>query len=304
MAHDHGHGNERRTFWAALLTGAFMFAEVAGGIISGSLALIADAAHMLTDAVSLTFAWFAFRLARRPADAARTFGYHRFQILVAFANGIALFFIIAWILYEGVQRFLAPVEVLGGIMLVVAAVGLVVNIAAFLALHGADRDNLNIRGAMLHVLGDLLGSVAALAAAVIILWTGWTAIDPLLSIVVALILLRGAWRLVAESGHILLEGTPRDVDIDEIKRDLLASVGGVVDIHHVHVWSLTQQKPLITLHARIDASACSEHFEDVVASIKRRIADRFGIDHATVEIERAADTAQTKVGPGLSSSPR
>ncbi len=280
MSHDHGH--ERRTFWAALLTGTFMLAEIVGGAISGSLALIADAAHMLTDAVSLTFAWIAFRLAGRPADAARTFGYHRFQILVAFTNGISLFFIIGWILYEAVRRFLEPIEILGGTMLVVALLGLAVNIGAFLLLHGADRDNLNIRGALLHVLGDLLGSVAALTAAAVILWTGWTPIDPLLSVLVALILLRSAWRLVKESGHILMEGTPAHLDIAEIAGDLTAEVPEIRDIHHVHAWSLTQEKPLITLHARVRDPARSE---ETKAQIRQRLQERFGIEHATVEIE-------------------
>lgn len=285
MAHVHSGSNKKRTFWAAVLTAGFMGAEIVGGLISGSLALLADAAHMLTDAVSLTFAWIAFRLAERPPDKARTYGYDRFQILVAFTNGISLFFIVAWILYEAIQRFFNPVEILGVTMMAVAFAGLVVNIAAFLLLHGADRENLNIRGAMLHVVGDLLGSVAALCAAGVILWTGWTPIDPLLSILVALILLRGAWRLVTEAGHILLEGAPRNIDIEEIKRDIAANVVGVADIHHVHVWSLTQQKPLITLHADIAAGADPEQ---TVSLIRAHISERFQIEHATIETSCSA----------------
>ena len=167
---------------AAALTGVFMFAEVAGGIAAGSLALIADAGHMLTDFASLALAWFGFRLSRRPADWRRTYGFDRFQVLVAFANGLALFAIAAWIVYEAIERLMTTPQVSGGIMVVVAALGLLVNIAAFWLLQGADRDNLNIRGAAIHVLGDLLGSVAALAAGAVILLTGWTPIDPLLSI--------------------------------------------------------------------------------------------------------------------------
>ena len=156
--------NERRMGLAALLTGAFMFAEVAGGIAAGSLALLADAGHMLTDFASLALAWFGFRLSRRPADWRRTYGFDRFQVLVAFANGLALFAIAAWIVYEAIERLMTTPQVSGGIMVVVAVLGLLVNIAAFWLLQGADRDNLNIRGAAIHVLGDLLGSVAALAA--------------------------------------------------------------------------------------------------------------------------------------------
>ena len=289
--HDHGAlggargQNRRRTFWAALLTGGFMVAEVAGGVISGSLALIADAAHMLTDAVSLGFAWFAFRLAERPADSDRTFGYHRFQILVAFANAIALFLIIGWIFVEAAHRLYEPVEVLGSVLLAVALAGLLVNVLAFLLLHGAERDNLNIRGAMLHVLGDLLGSVAALLAAAVILTTGWTPIDPLLSMLVGLILLRSAWRLAKESGHILLEGTPPGIAIDQIKLDLVAHVPGLTRVHHVHAWSLTQAQPMLTLHAQI--SDGHDPLE-AIGLIKRRLDDQFGIGHATVEIERSA----------------
>src|SRR3989304_6238431 len=183
---DHGHGaalanNERRRGPAAALTGAFMFAEVAGGIAAGSLALLADAGHMLTDFASLALAWFGFRLARRPADWKRTYGFDRFQVLVAFANGLALFAIAAWIVYEAYERLSMAHAVSGGIMVAVAGVGLLVNVAAFALLRGADRDNLNVRGAAIHVLGDLLGSVAALIAGGGILFTGWAPRDPPLS---------------------------------------------------------------------------------------------------------------------------
>src|SRR4029077_10505206 len=176
--HRHTHGaastNEQRIGLAALITGLFMVAEVAGGVVSGSLALIADAGHMLTDFGALTLAWFGFRLTRRPADWRRTYGFDRFQVLVAFANGLALFAIAVWIVYEAAERLMTTPQVSGGIMVIVAVLGLVVNIAAFVLLQGADRDNLNVRGAFVHVLGALLGSVAALAAGAVILLTGWT----------------------------------------------------------------------------------------------------------------------------------
>lgn len=279
------HANERRTFWAAVLTGGFMLFEFGGGVIAGSLALIADAAHMLTDAVSLGFAWYAFRLSGRPADAARSYGFDRLQILVAFANGIALFFVVGWVFYEAASRLFEPVEVLGGTMLAVALAGLAANLVAFAVLHGGDRENLNIRGALLHVLGDILGSLAAIVAAIVIVATGWTPIDPLLSGLVSLILLRGAWRLVSQAGHILLEGTPEHLSVAEIGADLVAAVPEVDDVHHVHVWSLTQERLLITLHARI---AGDSRPEQAVAAIKARLAEKFAITHATVEIEHAA----------------
>src|SRR4249920_3664203 len=240
QAHTSRHDtNERRMGLAALITGLFMFVEIAGGIISGSLALLADAGHMLTDLGSLSLAWFGFRLARRPADWKRTYGFDRFQVLVAFANGLALFAIAAWIALEAVERLGQPQPVAGGIMMVVGAAGLVVNLFAFGLLHGADRENLNIRGAAIHVLGDLLGSVAALAAGAVILLTGWTPIDPLLSIVVALIIVRSGWQVSADAGHILLEGAPGELDTRAIGPDLVANIKGLTEVHHVHVWSIT-----------------------------------------------------------------
>ena len=289
-SHDHSHGtiaanNERRMGFAALLTGSFMLAEVAGGIVAGSLALLADAGHMLTDFAALALAWFGFRLARRPADWKRTYGFDRFQILVAFANGLTLFAIAAWIVYEAIERLMTTPVVSGGIMVVIAILGLLVNVAAFVLLQGADRENLNVRGAAVHVIGDLLGSVAALAAGTVILFTGWTPIDPLLSLVVAAIIVRSGWRVVADAGHILLEGAPAELDTRAIGPDLVANVKGVEQVHHVHVWSITQSRRMVTLHALICETEDSDR---VVRAIKARLKERFGLDHATVEIERGA----------------
>lgn len=284
-AHSHAHGaNERSVGLAALLTGAFMVVEVIGGVLAGSLTLIADAGHMLTDFAGLGMAWFAFRLTRRPADGKRTYGFDRFSVLVAFVNGLALFVIAGWIVFEAWERFSAPVEVLGGLMFWVAVAGLGVNILSFLILRRGDKENLNMRAAVLHVLGDLLGSVAAIIASVVILTTGWMPIDPILSVVVSVIILRAAWRIVVESGHILLEGSPPHVDVDDIAGDLVANVDAVRDIHHVHVWSITQERPMATLHARVAPEADAEK---IVAAIKDRLNAEFQIDHATVEIEHA-----------------
>ena len=284
-AHRHSHhegANEKRLGIAALLTGVFMLAEVAGGIISGSLALLADAGHMLTDFAALALAWFALRLARRPADWQRTYGYDRFQILVAFANGLALFAIAGWILIEAWQRLADPQPVLGGIMMVVAIAGLVVNLAAFWVLHGAEKDNLNVRGATLHVMGDLLGSIAAIIAAGVIVATGWTPIDPILSVLVALIILRSAWHVVREAGHILLENAPRELDSRDIATAIVASVDAVLDVHHIHLWAITQKRQMITLHVKIAPQADGP---GVVKAVKALLHDRFGLDHATVEVE-------------------
>ncbi len=296
MAHDHDHShgdNERRLFWAALVTGGFMVVEAAGGLIAGSLALLADAGHMLTDFAGLALAWLAFRFSHWPADGKRTYGFERLQVLVAFGNGLVLFIIAGGILVEAARRLMAPEPVLGGTMLVIAVIGLLVNVGMFALLHGGDRENLNMRGAMVHVMGDLLGSVGAIAAAVIIMTTGWTPADPLISVLVAVIILRSAWHVVRDSAHILLEAAPTDLSVAEMAGDLQAAIPDVEDVHHVHAWSITQERPMVTLHARICETA---DVDDTVVAIKTRLKARFGIDHATVEVERA-DCADHHIAP-------
>ena len=282
--HDHGHtGNETRVFWAMVLTGSFMVAEVIGGVMSGSLALLSDAGHMLADFVSLALAWFAFRVARRKPDIRRSYGYHRFQVLAAFVNGLTLFAIAGWITVEAVRRLADPIEVLAGPMLVIAVVGLLVNVVSFAILQGGDRENLNIRGAALHVLGDLLGSLAAITASLIILWTGWMPIDPILSVGVSVLILRTAYTIVRKSGHILLEGTPENVDPSDISDELKAALPEVTDVHHVHIWSLTSGRPVVTLHAVLADGA---EQDDALAAVHRALDELFGLSHATVQIER------------------
>ena len=290
----HAHGaNETRIAVAAVLTGVFMVAEVAGGLISGSLALIADAGHMLTDFAALGLGWFGFRLARKPGDSERTYGYDRFQVLVAFVNGLALFAIAGIIVFEAYERLTNPGAILGGTMLAIAIGGLVVNITVFAILHGADRENLNIRGAVLHVMGDLLGSVAAIVAAVIILYTGWVPIDPILSVLVSAIILVSAFRLVRDAGHVLLEGAPTDIDVTDVAPHLVDAVAGVVEVHHVHAWSITPERKMATLHACLDDAADATV---VTRAIKAEMRRRFAIGHATVEIERGlcADEADDR----------
>jgi cobalt-zinc-cadmium efflux system protein len=267
---------------ALVLTGGFMVVEVIGGLAAGSLALLADAGHMLTDTLSLALAFVAFRIGRWPQDSRRTYGYHRFQVLAAFVNGLTLVAIVGWIAIEATRRLLEPVEVLGGLMLAVAVIGLVVNIAAFAILHGGDRRNLNLRGAALHVLADMLGSVAAIVAALVIGLTGWMPIDPLLSLLVAVLILRSAWMLLRRSGHILLEGAPEWLDEAELRGALVAAVPAVLEVHHVHAWMLTIERPLLTLHARVVPGVDQQ---EALRAIHLALADRFGIEHATVQIE-------------------
>jgi cobalt-zinc-cadmium efflux system protein len=296
--HSHGAGerNERRLLLAAALTTVTLVAEAAGGIISGSLALLADAGHMLTDAAALILAWLAVRFARRPADWKRTYGFERFEVLAAFSNGIALFFISAMICYEAIERIYEPVEVLGAPMLIIAAIGLSVNVATLLILRHGGEANLNVRAALLHVISDLLGSVAAIGAAIVILMTGWTPIDPILSMVITLLILRSAWFITKEAGHILLEGAPSGLDVREVQKDLEANVPDVQSVHHVHAWSLSENRRVMTLHA---LTCDSVPPEKVAAAIKARLKQAFGVVHATIEVEHkdcadAAHAAHTK----------
>jgi len=288
MGHDHSrdHGtsnlNESRLFWAGLLTAGTMLAEAIGGIYAGSLALLADAGHMLTDAAALGLAWLAVHMAARPADWKRTYGFQRFEVLAAFANGLALFFISAIIAWEAVTRIFMPVEVLGGTMLIVATIGLLVNLSTLLILRNGLDPNLNVRAALLHVMSDLLGSGAAILAALVILWTGWTPVDPLLSILIALLILRSAWLITKDAGHILLEGAPSGLDVREVQKDLEASIPEVLSIHDIHAWCLNEERPLMTLHARISQASPPE---EIAAAIKARLKQCYGIVHATVEIE-------------------
>lgn len=287
-SHDHSHGadmttadSRRRVAIAAALTGAFMFAEVAGGLISGSLALLADAAHMLTDAGSLVLAWVGYKLADRPADPQRSFGFARMKILAAFTNGILLILLAIWIVWEAIHRLMDPVDVMGGMLMGVAVGGLIVNIIAFLVLHGGSKDDLNMQGALWHVAGDMLGSVAAIVAAGVILATGWMAADPLLSVLVALLVGFAGVQIARQSGHILLEGTPQGLSSADITADLTANVAGVASVSHVHAWALTETRNLITLEVTAHPGAC---IETVRRDVKSRLADAFDLSHATVEV--------------------
>ncbi len=287
MGQDHvqaaSESNLRRVMIALVLTGCFMIVEVVGGILSGSLALLADAGHMLTDTMALALAAVAFHVSKRPADGNLTYGYQRFQILAAFVNGLSLLLIVGWILFEAVQRFITPRDILGETMLLVAAAGLVVNIIAFAVLHSGDQENLNIRGAALHVAGDLLGSVAAIVAAIVIIYTGWTLIDPILSVAVAALILRSAWALVKRSAHVLLEGAPDWLDVADMQERIVANVPGVLEIHHVHVWGLTPQQLMMTMHVALTDGAQSQL--DVVRGVKAFVRKEYGIGHSTIEVE-------------------
>ncbi len=300
--HEHGaEASDGRLRWALALTAGFMAVELFAGLYSGSLALLADAGHMLTDAASLALALYAVAASRRGADDRRTYGYGRARVLAAFVNGLSLLLIAVWIAVEAAQRLRDPVAILAIPMLAVAITGLAVNVIAYLILRGGS--DLNTRGALAHVLGDMLGSVAAIAAAGIILATGWTPADPLLSVVVAALIVRTGWRITRESAHTLLEGSPPGFDVTRIEMEL-NSLPGVAGVHHVHVWSLADDKPIVTLHAHLAEGADRQR---ALTVILERLRERLGIEHATVQLEEGgcaepsgAEDCHGSGGPGVS----
>lgn len=274
--------NSRRLFLAFLVTLVFMIAEVVGGIISGSLALLADAGHMLTDTAALLVALMAIRFAKRKPNARHTFGYLRLTTMAAFVNATALLVIVVLIVWEAAKRLLTPEPVLGGTMLAIAIAGLFANLFAFWLLHrGEDKGNINVRAAALHVMGDLLGSVGAVAAALIIMKTGWTPIDPILSVLVSCLVLRSAWRLMKESFHELIEGTPQEIDIDKLGKDLSLAIPEVRNVHHVHVWQIGEQR-LMTLHAQVIPPRDNDALLD---KIQHYLLEKYQIGHATIQME-------------------
>ena len=233
--------------------------------------------------MALTLAAVAFHVSKRPPRPSLSYGYQRFQILAAFVNGLALLFVVGWILIEAVRRFINPADILAGTMLKVAILGLIVNVIAFVVLHGGDRDNLNMRGAALHVAGDLLGSVAAIAASVIIIFTGHVIVDPLLSIAVAFLILRSASELVKRSAHVLLQGAPEWLDVADMEKHLVSRVPMVQGIHHVHVWGLTPQDLILTMHVELDG--CCESPAEQIRTVKSILKEQYSIGHSTIEIE-------------------
>jgi cobalt-zinc-cadmium efflux system protein len=285
--HGHSHAvptSQSKLFWALLFTVLCMLIEAIGGLLAGSLALLADAAHMLTDAAALAMSYAAVRAALRPASGRLSYGHHRWQVLAAFVNGLALICLAVWILVEAAERLLAGAHVNGRMLAAIAALGLITNLGAFTVLSRGES-NLNVRGALAHVIGDMLGSGAALIAGLVILASAWTPIDAILSGLVALLMIRSGLGIARESAHILLEGAPAGLDCDVVQSALQAAVPQLAGIHHLHSWSLADEQSMVTLHATIQEGADSDQ---CIRDIARELEVRFAIRHTTVQIERAA----------------
>jgi cobalt-zinc-cadmium efflux system protein len=282
VGHSHAADAPVRSLRIALgLTAAFLVAEVIGGILSNSIALLADAGHMLTDVAALGLALFVAWFSKQPETPQKTYGYLRWEILAAFLNGATLLLISAWILWEAVNRLRAPAVVRGGLMLAVATGGLIVNIIAARVLVGSSADNMNTRGAYLHVLGDLLASVGTLVAAILIRYTGWLTADPIASILTTVLIMRGAWRLVRESVDILLESTPSHIPLPAVRIQLEA-IPGIESVHDLHVWSVTPAVVAMSAHCIVREPEKHQHVLEHIHDAMRL----FGIEHVTIQLER------------------
>ena len=280
--HDHAsHASVRSLRFALVLTAALLVAEVVGGLLSNSIALLADAGHMLTDVAALGLSLFVAWFSRQPAAGQKSYGYLRWEILAAFLNGAALLVISAAIIFESILRLRSPEHVAGGLMLTIAVAGLIINVISARMLHSGSQSSMNVRGAYLHVLGDMLASVGTVAAALIIRYTGWLLADPIASFVTTALIIRGAWSLVRESVDILLESAPAHIDLVAVRTQLEA-IPGIESVHDLHVWSVSPKMVAMSAHAIVPDVSTQQH---VLEHVHDAMAI-FGIDHVTVQMER------------------
>ena len=290
MGHHHGcgdhshahHANQKALLISFFLILSFLVVEIIGGILTNSLALISDAGHMLSDAAALGLSLLALKMGEKQASEMKTYGYKRFEILAALLNGVTLLLISVYIFYEAYHRFFDPPKVMSFGMLTVAGIGLIVNVlAAWILMKGDRSENLNLRSAFLHVLGDLLGSAGAIVAGLLILLFDWNIADPIVSVLVSVLVLISGWRVTKESVHILMEGRPVHIDLQEVKNKLL-SLSGVTSVHDLHIWSITSGFPALSCHLVVDSRIDRDH---VLHEAKAMLQKHFGIQHSTIQIE-------------------
>jgi cobalt-zinc-cadmium efflux system protein len=286
QGHGHSHGTGSILQWSLLATSVFVVVELLAGIKAHSLALLSDAGHNFTDALALLLAWVGFRLQSKPADDVKTYGYHRTSVLAAFVNALTLVVLSLWILYESVIRLQQPRAVDEWLMIWVAAFGLIVNAGIMLALRAASRNDLNIRSAFVHMLGDALGSVAIIAGALLIRYTGWLRVDPVLSILIALLIVWTAWDIIRESLNILLEGLPRGIGLRDVGSAMRA-IEGVLDVHDLHIWSLGSSTHALSCHVLIEDVPPSAS-DAILRGLNGMLQERFEISHTTVQFEHVS----------------
>jgi cobalt-zinc-cadmium efflux system protein len=285
--HSHGQvraGHERKLWMALGLTGSFMIAEVIGAFVTGSLALLSDAAHMMTDALALAISLVAIQVGKRAADRKRTFGYARFEILAAAFNALLLFVVAFYILFEAWQRLSAPAQIQSTGMLVIAVLGLVVNLISMRLLASASAESLNVKGAYLEVWSDMLGSIGVIVAALVIMYTGWGWVDSLVAAAIGFWVLPRTWTLLRESMNVLLQGVPDGIDIDQVEQGIRA-IDGVTEVHDLHLWALTSGKNVMSTHLVADLGRRSE--QQILAEVTELMHERFDISHVTVQVEQA-----------------
>ena len=283
--HDHGTSeirHERHLWWAFGLTLAFLIAEVIGGILTNSLALLSDAAHMATDVIALAISLVAVRLSRKPADAKRTYGYARMEAIGAMVNGLLLFAVAFYVLWEAAHRFSEPPEVASIGMMVIASLGLLVNLIAMRLLKAGSGESLNLKGAYLEVWADMLGSLGVIIAAVLIMVTGWRVVDPIVAVLIGLWVLPRTWTLLREAGQVLMQGVPTGLDL-EIVRRALTEQPGVAQVHDLHIWALASRQPVMTAHLVLTDPTLN--VDDLRRTVTQMLEDRFDIGHATLQVE-------------------
>ncbi len=284
--HSHGAGANRRALVVVLaLVSVFLVAEVVGGLLTGSLALLADAGHMASDAASLGLALFAFWLSSKPSTPERSFGYKRAEILAALANGVTLVAVSIWIFIEAIRRFQEPPEILGGWMMAVAVLGLLVNVVGAIILMRSGGESLNMQGALRHMIADLLGSIGAIVASLVILTTGWVYADPIISVLIGVLVLASSWKLLRESVNILLESTPPGLDAQEVGRKM-AEFPGITEVHDLHIWTITSGFPALAAHVLV---APDENCHDRRRDLEKLLAREYGIEHTTLQVDHAGD---------------
>jgi len=287
-SHNHGHDvnqdNRKSVTIVLCLTATFMVIEFLGGLWTGSLALLADAGHMLSDVAALALSLFAFYMARRPRTSRRTFGFHRTEILAALFNGATLIAAAVIIMLEAYERLVQPEQVRGAAMMVVAIAGLIVNVFSLKVLHGGHERNLNMKGAYLHVIGDALGSLGAILAGLAVWLFGWYRADPIISVIISLLIVWSSWNLVRQSVAVLMEGTPGGIDVDEVEK-VIRQVPGVYGVHDLHVWSITSGFVALSVHAVIAEEIGAGEWQRVLQDIRTRLHDGYGIHHVTVQLE-------------------
>jgi len=284
-SHSHSHGraarSRRRLSIVLVLTAVYMLAEAAGGWMTGSLALLADAGHMLTDVAALALALIAVWFGSRPATSSKTFGYYRLEILAALINGVALVLISLLIFYEAYKRWADPPQVKSGLMILIATGGLVINLICARLLHGDHKDDLNMRGARLHIIGDALGSVGAIAAGALMWLYGWYAADPLFSSLIGLLIVWSSWHLIRESTNVLLEGTPAHINLAAVE-DAILHTDGVTNVHDLHIWTITSGREALSAHV-IHVETISQ--AELLKELRAKLQDSFGVDHLTIQME-------------------